>query len=708
MRRIFSFIYLSLLLASGHTPLSFAAGALGNLHEYDKKAEADNEKRSGVQIDPTKKRCPEIKEDLRNVRKAQLEHRLEKGKSLNELNKEYDQEVANFILLQGIKDLKADYVKQSQNLIGLSGQQIAGPAAVANFVKKSKALNDTSESLMRIAALSTFLNQLKITPGASSPDGEIPSYSEFMEKIKKKCQEQQSLSLCKTLQQGQSGNDYKKIDDMFKGFHSAFVIAQSDESSENKQKKMAELDKLLSASLPPDVLNGQALEKMKELKSKSVQLEALTSSNDFAKKSKEFQSAYSEYAQYLKDASKSDFYKKFVDQVNLDEKLGALKEASEVLEKRKGNAYLDPTTTKNILARYYQQKKLMEYREKERNPKAVIGPNYDVDKMGLADLYRVLGAEAKMACPDFKENDEGMALCLKSIKDDDLEKQLDLSRKKISAITLQIKNLQESREYQTLNEMQNALAIFANDICRQQNEDFEIVECQGVDEQGPWSGGANKINFLMNKTGEIISALDPATKSLAGDKNLALKQLSDACTVGKFAYLAGHTCTIAHTNQRQAEKPTFVDYWQKHNDTHYENGSQRSSETPYIIGIASSLGKNDPTDLTGLNGSGGGLGWLFRGYLPSVNREEYATRMGYMQADQNYRENLIFQQQLAFWNGTAPYRGFNFGGSSSPQYNLGAFGNTPYGLNPTRYPSLNFQGGNPWMYRSPSSYLTAI
>lgn len=704
MKKIFYFLNLSLLIISDVRAYSTDTDK-SDLYKYDHKVKP---KKSEIQaIDPATKRCPEIKEDLKRIRNAQLNYKLEKGHSLDELNKMYDKEMANYVLYKGIKDLKADFVKHSEELKELHygkgnpnalSSKEPNTGDVAHFLNQAKAVENTADSMMKIAALSGLLNELHVTPGAKNSKDKILPLEGFMAELENKCRSNSKLSLCQILGKKEEDPERKKLESVLKGFHDTFVIATEGEDEAKKDQKMAELSALLADKLPAGILDGSASEKIKDLSDKTAELkEKLKNANiekfatnaEFASHSSEYQVAFGGYAKYLGDFSKSDFYGTFVKQVKLDEHLGALRDASDVLEKRKKNLFIKPQTVKNILAKFYQQKRLEEYREREKNPKKIIETDYNIEKMGLSDLYKILAEQGNKACPKMEKSDEGLALCLASLSEDKIDHLLNKSQNGIKSITRKIKELQEDQGYQSLNKMQKALSILGQDVCKKTNDSFKIIQCTGISGNGVWSEGPNQVNFLLDSTGQIISALDPFTKNLKGDRLKAIKDLSDACANWKISSLAGETCYIARTNQKEIEKPTYEAYQQKREREYYSNGRKRPGFGEiFATGFFQSVAKYDQSDLTGLGGSGGILPWFMGSYLPSVNQEEYGYNIGIMQKQQNYINDIYTQQQFAYLSGA---NGF-------PGYNFGSYGTTPYGFNQST--STSFQVGNAGLYRS--------
>lgn len=659
---------ITFLVASFFALSSHGNGVLGDISKYDQQIE-DREK---AKNNPSITRCPEVKADLLNIRNAQLEFKKD-GKTLQELNNEYDQEMANFVLLQGIYDLKKDFTKN------ISRAQEQDPS-IKKFKNQAKLIDENTETLTRLAILQGFMDELQIGTPLTSDD--------FFQVLKRNCSNDgKNLELCTVIK-----SDNKTNEVFLKNFYMAFQAATKGENENEKKEAMTKLSELLKKDMPKEVLEGKTLSRLQDLKNlankiQQNKIENHSSHADIKEQTALFQKSYKEYLAHLKAFSTGEKYQALVKSINLEEKLGALKETSDILAQRKSNSFVGPELVKNTLTRYYQQKRIQEFRAQEKNANSKVNPMPDIEKMGLPHLYNLLASETKKVCPQSNGtntlDDDGMMTCLKEVSEDQMNKLLSAQESKIKTLFTKIDAIKNTNDFQNLLKMQKTIAVLGSDVCQKQNDGFEILQCSGIEGNGLWSGTQNEVDFLMDSTGKIISSLDPHLKSLDMNRQKAVHDLAEICKNWKMGELASNTCSIAKSNQRVAQRPSYKDHFEKRRENRYIDYDRHGNEL-----------RSKPRDVEGQIAGGmlsraiTQMGPFAMQYMQQEQMLTMNTQIGYQIADYKYRQDLAWQRQYAFMSGMAPFNGYNFG-------SVGTF---PAGINPLSSSTTSFQLPSSSMY----------
>ncbi len=221
--------------------------------------------------------CNRLRQDMRSLQASQFDLKDE-GKTLFELTKEHDSAIAELAIIEGIKNLKADFQKHRDNLLS---------APLQNLKESILKLDEGRLVAGRMAAVESFIGQLKTSPefpavidSLKATKGTDPTSNEvIMDMALKECSAQGSIPLfCTILNEEDkrasgiistvksivTSSETRPIRKTLEEFSKTYqVIGANVESSEISAEKLSEFENMLKdgEGIAADAYHG----KMEEL-----------------------------------------------------------------------------------------------------------------------------------------------------------------------------------------------------------------------------------------------------------------------------------------------------------------------------------------------------------------------------------------------------------------------------------------------------------
>jgi hypothetical protein len=386
-----------------------------------------------------KQQCQTLSKEIGRIQTIQNKHKAF-GTTVKDIQKSYDQNMAQLILLKGLKEIKDDYWRAKGNLKISSVDK-------DKVLELQKKLEEGIKTSSKLLAMDDLLEE----SGGKRKPLENEFSSEFLDKIKKGCKGKGS-ELCSDLKKRE------RYPSMVRGFSTTFKIANG-----KNPKALGKLKEDLREGLPSKEKIKDELSLEREISRDIKRLNRCLAKGDAC--GPELSLIKDKVKQMNQALDEDEALQENSRRIALEDKFGDLETLINTLElekrKEQGNiSKKQKETLKNLNKRVKKNFEVANIRAKIRGEKFNPKEPPEVTDKSAKNIYK--GLFKKLGCKKINQ-------CLEKLGPgkSKLEKQIAKVEDKIDATKVNLDKVSANDEYKNLDEMKALLVAMAADECHE-------------------------------------------------------------------------------------------------------------------------------------------------------------------------------------------------------------------------------------------------